>query len=400
MPSMTLERARRLAVAAQGLHTPRPAAVDVRHLRRAMGVNGVVQIDSVVVAARAHEMPFWSRIGSHDQRRRDDWLWRSREVVELVAHEQCLVPVELWPLFADSRVDRHRWKGVERLRAERPGYVESVYEHVAEHGPTAHGDLPEGGGERASGMWEWSPGKIALVWLAARGRLVVSDRDARFQVRYDLAERVLPPAVLATPEPSSDEAHRELLRIAARANGVATAADLADHWRLRVGGRRSLADTGALLEAMADDGELVRTQVAGWTEVAYRHPEVPMPRAVRGTRLLSPFDPLVWFRPRLERLWHFDYRIEIYVPKQKRRYGYYVLPVLHDGVLAGRVDLKADRAAGVLRVQASHAEPGTDREALALGLADELRTHAIWLGCDDVEVVDAGDLAPSLRAVV
>jgi uncharacterized protein YcaQ len=389
--SMTPNRARRLAAAAQRLHAPRPASVDVRHLRTVMAVNNVLQLDSVTVAARAHEMPYWSRVGAHDTTRRDDHLWRSGEHVELVAHEQCVVPTAIWPLLAESRVDRHRWKGVEQLMADRPGYVESVYEHVATHGPTAHGDLRDGGGEKHQGIWGMNAGKAALVWLAARGRLCIADRDHRFQVTFDLAERVLPAEVLAQPEPPAHEARRTLLLLAARANGVGTAADLADHWRMVT------RDCRPVLESLADDGLLVRTQVHGWRELAYRHPDVAMPRSIEGARLLSPFDPLVWFRPRLERLWGFDYRIEIYVPRETRRWGYYVLPFLLDGVLSARVDLKADRAAGVLRVLAAHVEDGVDPAYAARALTTELRAHATWLGLDDVAVSDVGGLAPFLR---
>ena len=381
----TLDRARRLALAGQGLHEPRPVRTDVRHLRKVMRRNHVVQLDSVSVAARAHEMPFWSRIGDHDRDRRDDWLWDGSENVEIIAHEQSVVPVELWPLFADARIDRHRWKAVERLRQERPGYVEDVLRQVGERGPLQTAELEDGGGARQSGMWGWSPGRIALAWLHARGRLAIT-RDPAFRITYDLVERVLPADVLDAEEPPPEEAHRQLLLLAARAHGIGTAKDLADHWRLRLRGRRKLRGVEELLEDLADEGALVRTRVQGLDDLWYRHPEVPMPREVTGGRILSPFDPLIWFRPRLERLWDFDYRIEIYVPRDKRRWGYYVLPFLLDGELVGRVDLKADRDAGVLRVAAAWSEDGQDRVRVASALARELHAHARWHGLDEVEV--------------
>ena len=394
MVTLTLDRARRLALAAQGLDLPRPdGRIDVRHLRRVARANHVVQLDSVSVAARAHELPFWSRIGAHDRDRRDEWLWRSGEMVELVAHEQSVVPVELWPLFAERREDGHRWTALERLRRDRPGYVEHCYEQVAERGPLAHGDLDDGGGERRPGMWGWSPGKMALAWLAARGRLAIQ-RDHRFQIAYDLVERVLPAAVLDAPEPPVEEARRELLLLAAHAHGVGTAADLADHWRLVT------RDCRPVLDDLVAAGRLDRVEVRGWDEPAYRHPEVPMPRAVEGARLVSPFDPLVWFRPRLERLWRFDYRIEIYVPAADRRWGYYVLPFLLDGELVARVDLKADRDAARLLVRAAWAEDDVDHVRVADALADELRDHGTWLDCPEVVVEDRGDLATALRAAV
>lgn len=398
--TLTIDRARRLALSGQGLHLSRPdGRVDVRHLRRALASNHVVQLDSVSVAARAHEMPFWTRLGTHDRARRDEWLWDGHENVELAAHEQAVVPVALWPLFGHDRQRDHRWKAVDRLRRERPHYIEDVLAQVAARGPLTTAELDDGGGERRPGMWAWPPGRVALAWLADRGH-VVQLRDRHFRIRYDLAERVLPGTVLDAPVPPLDEAHRRLLLLAARAHGVGTAKDLADHWRLRLQRRRSLADTRALLETMADAGELDRCHVRGWDEVAYRHPEVVMPRTVEGVRLLSPFDPLVWFRPRLERLWHFDYRIEIYVPREQRRWGYYVLPVLLDGALVARVDLKADRANATLSVRSAWAEAGADRRRVARALVGELAAHGAWLGCPDLAVEDVGDLAPSLRAAV
>jgi hypothetical protein len=393
MTTLTIDRARRLALAGQLLHTDRPVGrTDVRHLRRVLGANAVVQLDSVSVAARAHELPFWSRAGAHDQSRRDDWLWHSGEAVEVIAHEQSVVPVDVWPLLAERRVDRHRWRAVEELRRERPGYVEAVLAQVGERGPLTTAELDDGGGERGAGMWGWSPGRIALAWLHARG-LVGIRRDGNLRISYDLIERVLPRAVLVAEEPPPEQAARELLLLAARAHGVGTAADLADHWRL------TARDCRPLLEQLADEGELARCEVRGWSDPAYRHPDVVLPRTVRGGRLLSPFDPLVWFRPRLARLWHFDYRIEIYVPKRERRWGYYVLPFLLDGALVARVDLKADRSAGRLRVSAAWIEDGHDDLHVASALRDELRSHAAWLGLGEVEVVDRGNLAGPLRAV-
>ena len=395
----TIDRARRLALAGQGLHEDRPDRTDVRHLRKVMQRNHVVQLDSVSVAARAHEMPFWSRIGDHDRARRDTWLWDGSENVEIISHEQSIVPTTLWPLFADARVDRHRWKAVERLRQERPGYVEEVLRQVGERGPLQTADLDDGGGPRGTGMWAWSPGRIALAWLHARG-LVAIRRDEAFRISYDLVERVLPAAVLEAEPPPFEQAHRELLLLAARAHGIATAKDLADHWRLRLRGRRDLRGVEALLEDLADDGHLVRTRVQGHDDLWYRHPDVPMPREVAGARLLSPFDPLVWFRPRLERLWGFDYRIEIYVPRAQRRWGYYVLPFLLDGALVGRVDLKVDRDARVLRVAAAWREEGQDPVRVASALARELHAHARWHDCRDVQVAPEGDLSTALGHVV
>jgi uncharacterized protein YcaQ len=243
-------------------------------------------------------------------------------------------------------------------------------------------------------MWNWHAGKVALEWLFFTGALTARARTAGFERVYDLTERVLPPAVVQTPTPDRADAVRELVRTAARALGVATETDLRDYFRLPV------ADVPPAIAELVENGELTPVQVDGWSRPAWLDPAARRPRWIRARALLTPFDSLVWERPRVERLFDFRYRIEIYTPAAKRVHGYYVLPFLLGDRLAGRVDLKADRQAGVLRVQAAHAEAGVDTAEVAAALTAELRLMADWMELEDVAVAGAGDLAPALAVAV
>ena len=390
--TISRDRARRLALTAQGFDRPRPEGTrrDVRHLRRVLGHTQIVQLDSVNVLARAHELPFFSRIGAHDRAARDAWLWSSREAYEGWIHVASMAPVEVWPLLAHRREEARPGRAIQRLRADDPGYLPRVLDEIAERGPTSIQDL-EDPGRRTGPWWGYPKGKLALVWLARTGRLAVHDRTSAFVTRYDLTERVLPAEILEQEPPPRGTAVRELLLRAARAQGVGTAADLADHHRLgRAEAREALADLVA-------GRRLEEVRVEGWREPAYLDPTARTAREIPARALLSPFDPVVWFRPRLERLFAFHYRIEIYVPRSKRVHGYYVLPFLLGDRLVARVDLKADRAARCLRVHGAFAEAGVDRSHVAEQLAAELADLAAWLELDDLAVDRHGDLAGHLR---
>jgi uncharacterized protein YcaQ len=393
MRTIPLERARRIALGAQGFATPRPEGrVDVRHLRRVLDRNAVVQLDSVNVSARAHYLPFFSRLGPYDTGRLDRWLWHSRENFEHWGHEASVMPVSVHPLMR-HRMRRHPWKGVQRLADEHPGYIETVFDAVSADGPLSVSAL-ERSGTRGRSWWGWNHGRIALDWLWVTGRLAVHHRDRSFKLHYDLPERVLPGSVLAAPTPPREEALKALLLHGARSHGIGTARDLADHFRINV------PEARPLVAELVAEGALQEVRIDGWRDVAYLHPAAVAPRRVRARALLSPFDPVVWFRERAQRLFGFHYRIEIYVPAEKRRYGYYVLPFLLDDRIAARVDLKSDRGTGRLVAKGAWLEDGLDRTRVAGELAAELRTFATWQGLGDVEVADNGDLAPSLRAAV
>ncbi len=393
---LSLAAARRIALAAQGFNDARPSVtIDRRHLRRVMGRIGLLQIDSVSVVARAHYLPLFSRLGPYPRPLLDAAAWgRPRSLFEYWAHEASLVPVELHPLLRWRMARAERLQGVygelARFVGERRDYVEQVFAEVARRGKLAASDLE--GPRGVGGWWGWSDAKRALEWLFWAGRVAVASRRA-FERVYDLPDRVLPPSVLAAPTPEPADAHRELLRLAARALGVATAGDLRDYFRL------DPIDSKPRLAELVEAGELIPVSVESWSQPAYVHAEARWPRRVEARALLAPFDPLVWERSRAERLFGFRYRLEIYTPAEKRLHGYYVLPFLLGDRLVARVDLKADRAIGALRVLAAHAEADTPAH-VAPALAEELRTMAGWLALDRVEVTPIGDLAPALSQVV
>jgi uncharacterized protein YcaQ len=386
--------ARRIALAAQGFADPRPeTAVGVRQLRRMTERLAVIQIDSVNVLSRSHYLPAFSRLGAYPRAALDDLTARRHAVFEYWAHEASFLPVRLQPhmRWRMAAAERHAWGNMVRLQRERPDFVAEVRERVRATGPLKASDLAGPRPDRPGTMWNWHDGKVALEWLFFTGEITATHRTTAFEKVYDLTERVLPADVIQARTPDPDDAVRELVRTASRALGVATERDLRDYFRLGPAAAR------AAIAELADAGELVPVEVAGWGAPAWLDPEARRPRWVRARALLSPFDSLVWERPRVERIFGFRYRLEIYTPAAKRVHGYYVLPFLLGDQLVARVDLKADRQAGVLRVQAAHAEEGADRPTVAAALADELRLMADWLELDDVDVLDRGDLARDLR---
>jgi hypothetical protein len=384
---------RRMALAAQGFGEPRPSsAVGTRQLRRMTERLAVVQIDSVNVLSRSHYLPAFSRLGSYPRAVLDELTARRHAVFEYWAHEASFLPVRLQPFlrWRMAAAEEHAWGNMVRLQKERPGYVAEVLDRVRADGPLKASEIVEPKPDRPGTMWNWHPAKVALEWLFFTGEITATHRTTSFEKVYDLTERVLPPAILQLPTPDPADAVRELVRTAARALGVATERDLRDYFRLRPRAAR------AAVEDLAEGGELLRVAVPGWDSPAWLDPAARRPRRIDARALLSPFDSLVWERPRVERLFGFRYRLEIYTPAAKRVHGYYVLPFLLGDDLVARVDLKADRQAGVLRVQAAHGEDGADRPVVAAALADELRLMADWLELEDVAIVGAGDLAPEL----
>jgi uncharacterized protein YcaQ len=397
---LSLAQARRIALAAQGFSDPRPAGrVDARHFGRVLDRVGVLQLDSVNVLSRSHYLPVFSRLGPYPRDALDRYSWgppRDRRLFEYWGHMASLVPWRLHP-FLRWRMARARdevWSEVAALARRRPGLLEEVRRLVAEEGPVVGGTVEvERPAKRPGAMWNWHDGKVALEWLFAAGEVTCATR-VNFERSYDLAERVVPAEVLALPTPAEDEAHRELIRVAARAHGVATERDLRDYFRQRPRfSKPAVAD-------LVDSGELVPVEVVGWPEPAYLWHQARLPRWVRARALLSPFDSLVWERDRTERLFGFRYRIEIYVPAADRVHGYYVLPFLLGDRLVARVDLKSDRQAGLLRVQAAYGEPGADAGEVADELAASLTELADWLGLSGVLVVPRGDLAGKLAVAV
>ncbi len=391
MRSMTAAQARRAALGASGLLRERPGRVDVRHFRRVVADLDVIQLDSVNVVTRAHEMPFWSRLGSYDVEALRRWLWRSREMYECWAHVASLMPTDAEPLLRHrQREHSHPWPSIQRIIDEQPGYVEEVEAEVHANGPLTVSDLSDAGDRKAE-FWGWNPGKKALHWLFLAGRTAVHERTRTFVAAYHSRHHVLPAEVVEHPGVPREQAHEQLLLRAVRSQAVGTAEDLADHHRLNI------LEARAAIARLVGRGELVPVTVKGWDRPAYTHAELVVPRSANARALVAPFDPIVWFRPRLERLFDFNYRIEIYVPEAQRQYGYYVFPFLLGDRFVGRVDLKADRRTGRLLVRGAWAEPGVDRAHVARELSAELHAMGAWLGTPDVVVSDNGDLSGALR---
>jgi uncharacterized protein len=397
--------ARRAVLAAQGFGAPRGAGpVTRRHLRALLERQRLLQLDSVNVAVRAHYMPVFSRLGPYDRELVDDAAWshsarRPRLLVEYWAHEASLLPVADWPLLLSGAKRRGWWKHYAGLVEQAPGLVEDILAAVKELGPVGAGGLEKALGAASTprpsgvGWWQRSDVKRVCEWMFGMGLLTTGTR-VHFQRLYDLPERVLPPEVLSARTPSPEEAARRLVRQAAVALGVATEPDVRDYYRL--GPEASRQALTELVEA----GEIEPIAVRGWRAPAYRVPGARTPHRITGRALLCPFDPLIWERARTERIFGFRYRIEIYVPEPKREYGYYVFPFLLDDELVARVDLKADRAEGVLRVQGAFAEPAADRARVAAELAAELTVMAEWLGLSGVLVAPRGDMAAPLVAAM
>ena len=381
---ISLSEARRIALTAQGFNgLSRAADVGDAALPNAIRRLGLLQIDSVNVLVRAHYLPLFSRLGAYDRAALDALAAaKAKRFFEYWGHEASLLPVDLHPLLRWRMARAERGVGTwGQLRVyasgEKRAEASALLERIRSEGPLAASNVE---GEKArKGMWAWSDAKHALEWLFWAGLVAATHRRGSFERVYDLPERVLPRAVLEQPTPHEDDARRELIARAARALGVATADDLRDYYRIPAG------DAPGAIDQLVEDGTLAPVRVRGWRQAAYVHRDARAGRRIEGAALLSPFDPLVWHRPRTERLFGFRYRLEIYAPAHKREHGYYVLPFLMDGALVARVDLKADRKAGALVVLATHVEPGAPAGAGAR-LEGELRLMASWLGMSDVVV--------------
>lgn len=399
MAPLTAAQARRIAVAAQGFADAKPGGpVSRAHLKRLISRIQVLQLDSVSVAVRAHYAPVFSRLGPYDRAVLDRAAWshsaRSpRLLVEYWAHEAALMAVEDWPLlrWRMRHYTHGRW-GTRAIEAN-PRLADDVIAAVAELGPATAGQieahLASGTRPGRGAWWNRSDVKWVAEELFATGVLTTATRIG-FARHYDLVENVLPAAVLARTV-DDEEAVRELVARSATALGVGTEADIRDYFRL------SAVQVKPALAELVADGALECVDVDGWDSPAYLVAAQPIPRRDRGTALLCPFDPLIFHRPRVQRIFGFHYRIEIYTPAEKRRHGYYVWPFLLDGQLVARVDLKADRRHGVLQVVGAFAEDGQPSSRVAAALAGELRSMAGWLGLGAVNVGERGDFVDELR---
>jgi uncharacterized protein len=381
-----------MALAAQGFSRARPEGrIDRRHLRRVFDDVGIIQIDSVNVLVRSQELPLFARLGDHPRSLIPD-ATRDGELFEYWCHEASHLPVEMQPLMRWRMEQARRgemWGGLVRAAKNNPALLNEIRDRVNNDGPVVAGDVKTRKGPKGS-WWDWDTGKALLEYLFWAGEITARRRPNDFARVYHSLADALPSHIVNSATPTEDESRRALLLRAARSLGVGTASDLADYHR------QTPTRIKSLLADLVEEGELKCVRVEGWKQPAYALPDAAMPRSVTARALLSPFDSLVWCRPRIERLFDFHYRIEIYTPAPKRVYGYYVLPFLLGDALVARVDLKADRQEGVLRVLGAFSEANTDVAHVASELHDELELMARWLGLAELSVADNGDLTRPL----
>ena len=380
IPHLSLQDARHLQLAAQGLLTPRRAKASPSDLLACIRRMALLQIDTISVVARSPYLVLFSRLGHYDPR----WLEQllaDGDLFEYWAHEACFVPRE------DYRLLRHRmldpaamgWKFSAQWLKTHGGEIAQIVERIRQDGPVRASDFERKGG-KGNGWWDWKPEKRHLEVLFTAGQLMVRERR-NFQRVYDLAERVMPEWNDERDLPSPDLARRDMVRASCRALGLVKTGWVADYYRLKRG------KYDALLHQLADEGELLPVRVEGWQHGAFVHASLfdELARAQAGslkathTAVLSPFDPLVWDRKRASELFGFDYRIECYTPAPKRQYGYFVLPLLHRGKLVGRMDAKAHRKEGVFEVKSLYLEDGVRvTRTLAQDLGKALQKLAHW----------------------
>jgi len=383
LAALSLGDARRIAVAAQALdRVPGTASkADVLAMVRRLGC---IQIDTIHVVARSAYLVLWSRLGAYDPRWLDELLYPDRQVFEYWAHAASIVPIEHWPLFRRRMLrtlDGER--GWAQWRADNAAVIEHVRDEIRERGPlgAAHFEAPEG--HKSGGWWDWKPAKTALDYLWSAGELMI-ERRVNFHRRYELRERLLP-GWNDADLPGEAENRRRLAELALGCMGIATVRQLADYFRQPM---RGLAAT---VDELVQAGVAQRVTVESWSEPAFVHHQAlaafgrGLPPAEH-TTLLSPFDNLTWDRKRTLALWGFDYTLECYVPEPKRRWGYFVLPILWHGELVGRLDAKAERRDGIFRVKALYLEPGVPPEAVAADIGGALRACAAWHGTPEVVV--------------
>jgi len=389
---ISLPEARRISLAAQGFDRQRPnATVNAGHIRRVIQKLGLLQLDYVNVLIPAHFLVVYSRLGAFELSRFHKLVYQGRDFTEQWAHEASIVPIELWPALKHRRDDYRPYPNSPIMKLKgRSRYLSDVFELIKSNAPLTSRDLPTfKGPKRRPGDWHRSMPRWALEFHFGQGKVAVADRLPNFQRVYDLPERLID-TEHRERSMTRHEAQRELLHQAARAFGVATMHDLGDYYRM------SPTDAAPRVAELVEEGLLSEMAVEGWSMPAFLARGAKLPRSIRGASLLSPFDPVVWYRPRAERLFDFHYRIEIYVPASKRKWGYYVLPFLLDDRIVARVDLKADRKNKTLLVLASHAEEGINTPRTINKLAKELADLAAWLKLERIKVSRRGPFARGL----
>lgn len=379
MNILTQDAVRGVMIAAQGLHQSTaapPAKADVRQIIRQMHV---LQIDTIHVVARSPYLVLWSRVGDYPPHWLEDLLAEG-VLFEYWSHAACFLPIEDYPLYRRFMLNRMTWqeKNWSRWMKDHRELVDQLIEHIRQNGPVRSADFERTDGVKGN-WWNWKDEKTALEGLWMRGDLMIAKRH-NFQRVYDLRERLLPDWDDARTPPL-ETVYQTFVLNTVKALGVSKTAWVADYFRLP---KKTVQTT---LDTLVKRGELQAVPVAGWDVPGYFHPDhrEVIEAAVAGhipvskTTLLSPFDPLVWDRARALELFSFDYKIEVYTPAPRRKYGYFTLPILYNNRLIGRLDPKAHRKDGLFEVRALHLEPGVVvDDALIAALKETLRACAAW----------------------
>lgn len=394
-PTFSKTEARRIALNAQGFGIPRPKKVTARHISQTVSRLGFFQIDSVNVLQRAHYLPLFSRLGPYEIAKLHAAAENHpRKLFEYWAHEAALVDVSLFPAlrFRMENPDG-MWGSMKRIAKEKPALVERVYQEVKERGPITARDIAQDlKSKNKDWGWNWTAEKAALEYLFYVGRISTAKRNSAFERLYDITERIIPEQFYNAPVIDASSAHRELIRHAARAHGIATERSLRDYFRMKP------QPVKVAVRELIETGDLVAVKIADSRADYYVPNNSIEAKPILNQALLSPFDPVVFDRNRAQELFDFRYRIEIYVPAEKRIHGYYVLPFLLNDKFVARVDLKADRKLSQLQVLGAFAEAEAPPET-AERLASSLGDMATWLGLETIKVGQRGDLAGQLRGI-
>jgi uncharacterized protein len=396
---ISLDALRKVQLAAQGLSDPLPHSAEKKDVMAAIRRMGALQIDTISVIARSPYMVLFSRLGDYVPSWLDELLAEG-ELFEYWAHAACFLPIEDYPLYRRMMLDGLRgWGSAAEWMEEHQPLIDLILDRIRTEGALRSADFERRNG-KGSGWWDWKEEKIALERLFDAGIVTIARRD-KFQRRYDLTEHVIQ-NLHQIEVPSYSEMVRQLSLKAVRCLGAAPARWVADYFRIKK------VPTAAALAELVAEGQLIQIAVQGWEEPALVHPDHAslIEQADSGqlnpslTTLLSPFDPLVWDRARVKELFNFEYTIECYLPVEKRRYGYYLLPILHRGALIGRLDAKAHRKEGRFEIKALYLEPGVVLdEELGASLSAALQRTADWHGTPEVDIglCDPPELAAWLQ---
>ena len=386
---LSAEEARLISLNAQGFSYKRTAnKASASELNSVMDAMKVVQLDAVPIVVRTQYLPFFSRLGNYDMSLYEEIAYKEDQWFELWAHEASIAPVKNEPFFRFIKERAKRgdtWKGLYKVAKEEPEYVKTVLKEVEQRGPLEAKHLNNPRYINQSGWGSRSVGQLALNWLYRIGEVGIR-RGRNFEKKYDLITNIVPSKVLSLPSPTEDESLKELYLWAASAMGVASARDIQDYFRTRS------AKTPTLLAELVEEGLLRKVAVEGWGLESFAPSDFGTVKQISPTCVLSPFDPITWNRERLRRIFNFDYKLEIYKPKSKREFGYYVMPFMHNGQIVARVDLANRRQTGVLEILGAFCEPSLDREAISKPLWEEISLLATFVGCSTIEIKRRGNL--------